>query len=161
MKILGAVLVVLACGGTGFIRTGRLSRQITQLDMLCMQVRFMQTELCQRGTSLPELFRQAEDVHLRQIAAELQNGKLLHEAAHSFLQHIERNHRLPQGAKSMERLFLVLGRYDSITQGVACSRTLEELEMQKATIQQELSEKGRLYRTVPMAFGLMVALAVM
>jgi len=55
----------------------------------------------------------------------------------------------------------VLGRYDSITQGVACSRTLEELEMQKATIQQELSEKGRLYRTVPMAFGLMVALAVM
>ena len=88
MKILGAVLVVLACGGMGFIRTGRLSRQITHLDMLCMQVRFMQTELCQRGTSLPELFRQAEDVHLRQIAAELQNGKLLHEAAHSFLQHI-------------------------------------------------------------------------
>lgn len=160
MKILGAVLVVLACGGTGFIRTGRLSRQITQLDMLCMQVWFIQTELCQRGAPLPEVFRQAEDTYLRQIADELRNGKLLHEAARPFLQHIERGYRLSQGAKSMERLFHVLGRYDSITQAAACNRALEELEKQKATIQQELSEKGRLYRTVPLAFGLMVALAV-
>lgn len=161
MRWLGAILVAGACGCTGFVRTATLSRQIALLEELCMLLRRARNELCQRNTPLPELFEGLGDLRFFGIAEQLRRGMPLPEAAQPFLVELEHKRGLVQSAHSLKKLAQVLGRYDSITQAEACDWTLTELEEQKQRLQQELREKGTLYRTAPLAFGAMAALAVL
>lgn len=161
MRLLGALLVAGACGCTGFVRTATLARQIDQLDDLCALLRRIRNELCQRNTPLPQLFVQLGDPQLAAIAEQLRRGTPLTEAARPLLEHLEQKRNLPKCANSLKRLAQVLGQYDSATQAAACTQALEELEEQRQTLQKELSEKGTLYRTAPLALGLMAALAVL
>lgn len=161
MRWLGALLVAGACGCTGFVRTAALARQIALLDDLCTLLRRIQNELRQRNTPLPELFVQLGDMRLAGVAELLRQGTPLAEAAQPFIDRLEQKHSMPQSARSLRQLVLVLGRYDSITQAASCRQALDELEEQRQALRQELSEKGTLYRTAPLAFGMMAALAVL
>lgn len=161
MRWLGAILVVGTCGCAGFMRTATLSRQIALLEELCMLLRWARNELCQRNTPLPELFEQLDALRFTGIAEQLRRGMPLTEAAQPFLEELEHKRGLPQCARSLSKLAQILGRYDSFTQAEACEQTLTELGEQKLILQQELREKGALYRTAPLAFGAMAALAVL
>ena len=116
----------------------------------------MRTELLQRNAPLPDLL---EMLGQNAMAEGLRRGMTAREASHPLLQNLERE--LPQGASVLQRLAELLGRYDSRTQADACAYALEQLQTQKEGLIRELAEKGNLYRTVPLAFGLMAALAVL
>lgn len=156
MRWLGALLLVGACGSVGWQKTGGLRRKIALLDGLCRQLRQMENELLQRGTPLPDLM---EQLGHSPMAARLRSGMTARAAAQPMLEKLAGE--LPQTARTMEDLWAVLGRYDGPTQARACGHALRELEAQKEALSRELAEKGNLYRAVPLAFGLMAALAVL
>ena len=156
MRWLGALLLVGACGGIGLKINGNFRRRIALLDSLCEKLRQLQTELMQRNSPLPDLLEQ-----LRQpaLAENVRRGMTMQQAASPLLQKLEGE--LPQTAQTLEALCCSLGRYDSSTQAQACTYALQQLQAQRDALSRELAEKGNLYRTVPLAFGLMAALAVL
>ena len=156
MRWLGALLLVSACGGIGLAKTGNLRRRIALLDSLCENLRQLQTELLQRNPPLPDLLKQLGQPVL---AENVRRGMTMGQAARPLLQRLEGE--LPKTAQTLERLCGSLGRYDSSTQAQACAHALQQLQEQRDALSRELAEKGNLYRTVPLAFGLMAALAVL
>lgn len=156
MRWLGALLLVGACGGIGLAKIGSLRRRIALLDSLCEKLRQLQTELLQRNPPLPDLL---EQLGQHKLAADVRRGMTMQQAARPLLQRLEGE--LPQTAGTLEQLSCSLGRYDSTTQANACANALHQLQEQRETLSRELAEKGNLYRTVPLAFGLMAALAVL
>ena len=58
-KLIGAVLIVIGCGGFGFTITGAYKREEFMLRQLLGVLDFMQCELQYRLTPLPDLCRQA------------------------------------------------------------------------------------------------------
>ena len=145
MRWLGALLLVGACGGMGLAKTGNLRRRIALLDSLLENLRQLQTELLQRNPPLPEILKQLGQPAL---AENVRRGMTMGQAARPLLQRLE-------------QLCGSLGRYDSCTQAQACVYALQQLQEQREALSRELAEKGNLYRTVPLAFGLMAALAVL
>jgi len=160
MKWLGAILLVGGCGSIGWMHTAALSRRIGLLEQICGLVRRIRTELLQRSTPLPELLEQLDLPELHALAFQLRQGMSVRAAAGPLLEHLAQQ-GLPETARTLSRLTALLGVYDSCTQASACDQALQELEEQLHTRREELSEKGKMYRTVPMAFGLMAALAVL
>ena len=156
MRWLGALLLVGACGGIGLEKTGTLRRRIALLDSLCEKLRQLQTELLQRNPPLPDLLEQVKQPAL---AEKVRRGMTMEQAARPLLQRLEGE--LPKTAQTLEQLCCSLGRYDSGTQAQACAHALRQLQEQREELSRELAEKGNLYRTVPLAFGLMAALAVL
>lgn len=156
MRWLGALLLVGACGGIGLAKTGTLRRRIALLDGLCENLRQLQTELLQRNPPLPDLLEQVKQPAL---AENVRRGMTMGQAAKPLLQRLEGE--LPKTAQTLEQLCCSLGRYDSSTQAQACTHALLQLQGQREELSRELAEKGNLYRTVPLAFGLMAALAVL
>lgn len=59
LKFLGAVLIILGCGGFGFLVTASYKREELALRHLIGVLDFMQCELQYRMTPLPDLCRQA------------------------------------------------------------------------------------------------------
>ena len=156
MRWLGALLLVGASASIGWLKTAGLRRKIALLDEICQKVTRLRTELLQRNAPLPDLL---EMLGQNAMAEGLRRGMTAREASYPLLQNLERE--LPQGASVLQRLAELLGRYDSRTQADACAYALEQLQTQKEGLIRELAEKGNLYRTVPLAFGLMAALAVL
>lgn len=161
MRWLGALLLTGACGSVGLLRVATLKRKITLLEWLCALLRRVQTELAQRSTPLPDILEQTGQPALAALGADLRSGMTASAAARPWLQALAEERGLPQSARTLEELTAVLGRYDSHTQAAACGHALSQLEAQQSALSRELAEKGNLYRTVPLAFGLMAALAVL
>lgn len=156
MRWLGALLLVVACGGMGLAKIGSLRRRIALLDSLCENLRQLQTELLQRNPPLPDLLVQLGQPAL---AENVRRGMTMGQAVKPLLQRLEGE--LPKTARTLEQLCCSLGRYDSSAQAQACTHALLQLQGQREELSRELAEKGNLYRTVPLAFGLMAALAVL
>lgn len=156
MRWLGALLLVGACGSMGVAKTGAIRRRIALLDSLCETLRQLQTELLQRNPPLSDLLEQLGQPDL---ANHVRRGMTVEQAARPLLQRLEEE--LPRTAGTLQRLSALLGRYDSATQAQACAHALQQLQEQRENLSRELAEKGNLYRTVPLAFGLMAALAVL
>lgn len=161
MRWLGALLLAGGCGSVGLLRVAALKRKIALLEWLCTLLRRVQTELAQRNTPLPDLLEGEGHPALRALGADLRRGMTMSAAARSGLQALSQERGLPESARTLEELASVLGRYDSHTQAAACGHALSQLESQQQALSRELAEKGNLYRTVPLAFGLMAALAVL
>ncbi len=166
MRALGAILLVVACGGVGFGWTLRQKQRIALLEALRAAVQGIGTELTQRGTPLPEILEgeaRRSDLlaeGLSQLAKELRRGKPVVQAAAPLLEALSGRWELPQAAQTMEELCQRLGRYDAPTQGDACVRAAARLEQIGEEQQRVLLEKGRLYHTVPLALGAMAALVI-
>ena len=56
-KLLGAVCVILGCGGFGFVIAANARREMTSLRQLVIALDFMECELNYRMTPLPQLCR--------------------------------------------------------------------------------------------------------
>lgn len=59
LKIIGAMCIVLGCGGFGFMVAGNAYKEISTLKQLISALEFMECELTYRMTPLPQLCRLA------------------------------------------------------------------------------------------------------
>lgn len=143
----------------GLNRIGALRKEIRLLERLIDLLRFVQRELIQRGTPLPEMVRKAQAQHLlpdriaHQLAEKLKAGETVAQAVAPYLQ------SLPAAcAGTIKSLCAVLGRYDSRTQACACEQAHAELELLRRNLGKELEEKGKVYGMLPVTLGLMAVL---
>ncbi len=159
MKWLGALLLVAAGAGVGYAKNAGLRRQINLLDELMAWIGYLEQEIGQRRTPLPELMRNyASRTHLPVLewAGELEHGHSLRQAMMGW-----ENQTEEETARIIVQLAAVLGKYDSETQTNACAVAAGQLAARKETLQRQLAEKGRLYQTVPLTLGLMAALVLL
>lgn len=159
MKWLGALLVMMTSLWIGLERLAALKKEIRLLERLAALLRFVQRELMQRGTPLPELVYSAREQHLlpdriaHQFAEKLKAGETVAQAAAPYLQ------SLPAACAGIcGSLCAVLGRYDSRTQASACEQAYRELEVLRNRLCKELEEKGKVYGMLPVTLGLMAVL---
>ena len=159
MKWLGALLVMTASLSVSLKRIGALRKEIRLLERLIGLLRFVQRELIQRGTPLPELVRnaQAQDLLPDKLAyplvEKLKAGETVAQAVTPYLQ------SLPDTcAGILESLCAVLGRYDSRTQACACEQALSELDLLRRQLDKKVEEKGKVYGMLPVTLGLMAVL---
>ena len=157
MKLVGAVLLIGACVLFGVGWTGSMRRKIESLDRFCQGLRYLETDLLQKGTPLADLLERQGTMEL---AERLREGCLFSQAIEPLIKKLESRFGRGEVVSTVEELAVSLGRYDAQTQAAACQRARDRLEACREKIEIELSEKQRLYRTVPVAMGLMVVLAV-
>lgn len=60
-KLIGAICVIVACGGTGFMMAGHYISQIRQLADMLIAIDYMESEIQYRATPLPLLCRQTSE----------------------------------------------------------------------------------------------------
>lgn len=141
LKIIGAVLIIAACGGVGFSMASAHRREESALRQLIGALDYMGCELQYHLTPLPELCRCAaaecggcvSQVLLR-LASELEN-QIAPEASSCMNAAISKTPKLPHRIrKNLTRLGGSLGRFDLPGQlkGLEsarhmCRRDLEEL----------------------------------
>lgn len=157
MKWLGAILLVVAGGAVGVGKTSAIRRHINLLEELTALIAHICTELRQRGTPLPEIVEhhRSDKLPLKAWAKGLRAGQTVLQTVEPFLLSLE-----PDCGRVLFDLCTVLGRYDSETQARACDHAVQLLEGQAEGLRRQLSEKGRLYHTVPLTLGLMAAVAL-
>lgn len=155
MKIAGAAMLLGACILFGFGWTGTMRKRITLLENLCGVIRRMETDLRQQNKPLAEIMEQEG---FASLAKELRAGKLFSQAAEPLVKRLEHLFGTGETVTAVAELAWNLGRYDCTTQVEACKRACFRLEACKKQLEQELAEKQRLYRTVPVALGGMVLL---
>lgn len=68
-KLIGAICVIVACGGTGFMMAGQYVSQIRMLADMIIVIDYMESEIQYRCTPLPLLCRQASE----QVCGKLSN----------------------------------------------------------------------------------------
>jgi len=159
VKWLGALLVMTASLWIGLRRLAALKKEIRLLERLIALLQFVQRELMQRGTPLPELVHNARAQQLlsdriaHRLAEELKAGETVAQAAAPYLQ------ALPAACVGiLGSLCTVLGRYDSRTQASACEQACRELEVLRNRLCKELEEKGKVYGMLPVTLGMMAVL---
>lgn len=141
LKLIGAVLIIVGCGGVGFSMAAAHRREENALRQLIGALDYMGCELQYHLTPLPELCRNAAAESggmvsqvLLFLASELEN-QIAPDAASCMHAAIERVPRLPQRAKqNLMSLSSSLGRFDLQGQlsgleaaRVQCRRELDDL----------------------------------
>ncbi len=159
MKWLGALLLIGGGAAVGINKVSMMRKGIAQLDELCIFIRYLQTELCQRALPLPELFRTYESacpLSTDKLCKAAEQGRTLADAVHLQLEQMETS-----CAWILSELLHVLGKYDRETQAQACGRALSLLAEEKERAEHQLCEKAAIYRTVPLTLGIMAALVLL
>lgn len=157
MKAVGALLLIGACFLYGFGWTCAMRRKIGSLDRLCEILRQTETDLLQKRTPLTELL---ERQGMGDLAELLRSGMLFSQAVEPSVTKLEHLLGCGEAVCALRELARCLGRYDAVTQAAACKQACSRLEACRAQLETELSEKRRLYHTVPVAVGCMVVLMI-
>ena len=141
LKLIGAILIIAACGGVGFSMAAAHRREETALRQLIGALDYMGCELQYHLTPLPELCRNAAGESggavsqvLLCLASELEN-QIAPDAAACMNAAISKTSRLPQRAKqNLVTLGSSLGRFDLQGQlsglesaRIQCRRELDSL----------------------------------
>lgn len=165
MKLIGAGLIIAACGAVGFSMAASHRREEAALRQLIRALDYMGCELQYRLTPLPELCRNAAaesagavSQALLCLAIELE-GQIAPDAATCMNAALSKTHRLPKLAdKNLRLLGSSLGRFD--LQGQLCG--LEEVRHQCRRELEELSKNRdvrlRSYQTLGLCAGSALAI---
>ena len=166
IKWLGAVLIIAACGGIGFLLARAYRKQEASLHQLSQVLEFMAWELEYRLTPLPDLCRQAAkqskdalQAIFSLLAQELE-GQIAPDVEHCMAAALRKIHDLPLLTENaMMQLGVSLGQYDLPGQlkGLKAVVGYCERELQKMSIHRE--ERLRSYQTLGLCAG--VALAIL
>lgn len=164
-KWIGAVLVIVGCGGFGFSLAASHKKEEGSLRQLNRILNFMACELQYRLTPLPELCRQAakegkgtlSEVFLN-LAREL-DWQVSPDVSCCMITALRRSHDLPQRTrKRMLELGRTLGRFDLAGQlkglealETACRQDLEELSKNRDV-------RLRSYQTLGLCAGAALAI---
>lgn len=165
MKLLGAVLIVAACGGFGFMIAASHKREEKTLSQLLLLLDYMESELQYRLTPLPLLCRQAAQegsspIHksFSFLAQELES-QISPDVSRCMTAALSKTKELPRYThKAMLMLGHSLGRFDIAGQlkGLAfvrqeCNRDLEKISKNK-------DMRLRSYQTLSLCAGAAMAI---
>ena len=159
-KIIGAVLVLVGCGGFGFYTAHIYRRQVLSLTQLIRVLEFMECELEYRQTPLPELIRKSADICsgklaelLCDFARELE-GQIYPDAASCMALVLRRIKDFPsESFDALVQLGRTLGCFDADGQckGIRAVRAVCEQNLKAYTVSQDA--RLRTYRTLGICAG--------
>ena len=164
-KWIGAILVVVGCGGVGFAAAANHIREETMLRQLASVLEFMQCELQYRLPPLPELCHQAgqevkgalRSVFLR-FVEELE-AQISPDAASCMRAAVAGGEDLPQSVGGvLLQLGQTLGRFDlsGQMQGLESARTLCREKLNALSQNRESRLRG--YQTLGLCAGAALAI---
>ena len=165
LKMIGAILVIAACGGVGFKIAATQRREEQTLYRLTAILDYMECELQYRLTPLPELCRQAaaEDKGiLRQLfhglALELED-QISPDAERCMNAVLSRFQQLPASTReSLELLGRSLGRFDLEGQLKGLEAVRQECRLKAASLSQNKETRLRSYQTLGLCAGAAIAI---
>ena len=142
IKLIGAALIIMGCGGLGYKIARAYTREMNTLQQLTAILDYMGCELQYRSTPLPDLCKQAAGETkgiLQSVFLSLSRAledQLLPNASECMDLTLNKTENLPEKTKrALEQLGTSLGRFDMYGQlkGIEavryrCRKTLEELE---------------------------------
>lgn len=165
MKWIGAILVIIGCGGVGFYMAFRYSRELTMLKQFKNALEYMTSELRYRQTPLPQMIKAAADRscgELRQCLEELSvelESQIAPDAASCMKAALSKARDIPLRVfNCMEQLGSTLGLFDLEGQLAGfvsvqneCSRLITEMEDGK-------QQRIRSYQTLGLCAGAVLAI---
>ncbi|MGM9548811.1 MAG: stage III sporulation protein AB [Faecousia sp.] len=163
---MGAVLVIIGCGGFGFSIAAGYKREEGTLRQLIRVLNYMEWELQYRLTPLPELCRQAgketkgalRDVFLN-LAEELE-WQTSPDAASCMTAALKRSHDLPRHTRDfLKQLGRTLGRFDLPGQKQGLEEVRVACRMELEALAKNREVRLRSYGTLGLCAG--VALAIL
>ena len=159
-KWIGAVLVIVGCGGFGFSLAATQLREESNLRQLIRMLKFMERELRYRLTPLPQLCRQASgegkgavrDV-MKQLATELERQEQP-DVSSCMRMAMERSGELSRRMRRLlSRLGRCLGRFDIEGQLEGLEEILDACREQLKDLQSEKRTRLKSYRTLGLCTG--------
>ena len=160
MKLLGALMILLACGGAGFAVVTAHRNQERALQQLIRALDYMQSELQFRMPPLPELCGNASQVCtgcvrnvLESLCLELE-AQIIPNAPACIYAAVKKQPHLPEKlCKCMMQLGDSLGRFDLAgqIQGLASVRKYTEYELEQLRRNQDV--RLRSYQTLGLCAG--------
>lgn len=165
MKWIGAILVIIGCGGVGFYMAFQYRRELQMLKQLEKALEYMTSELRYRQTPLPQLVRAAADRScgalrhcLEELSGELES-QIAPDAISCMKAVLAKAKDIPSRVfNCMEQLGSTLGLFDLEGQlaGFAsvqreCGRGIEEMEAGK-------QQRIRSYQTLGLCAGAALAI---
>ena len=165
IKWMGAIFVVLGCGGFGFSIASAHRKEEKMMRQMLYALQNMEWELQYRLTSLPEICIVAgkeTDGILRKIFLSLSeelSGKTEPDASACLAGVLRRYKELPAKLRKIFRhLGSVLGRYDLEGQLQGIHAVQEELSLQLKDCGRERDQRLRSYHTLGLCAGMALAI---
>lgn len=165
LKLIGALLIFVGCGGMGFSIAHQSKKEEQLLRQMVLALEYMSCELQYHLTALPELFRGAAqsvsgemgDV-LTAIAMELE--KHLYNDASICMRHILRqNRQLPDRVeKILEQMASSVGMFDLSGQIAGLESAQKVCEKELNYLERNRDERMRSYRTLGFCAGAALAI---
>lgn len=165
IKLLGALMIIFACGGVGFILSASYRYQEQSLLQLLRAVEYMFCDLQYRLIPLPELCENAAQACagcvrkvLHQLRIEL-DKQVVPDASVCMHVTLKQYDQLPGRLyRSMELLGETLGRFDlqGQLQGLESVKKYAELELEQLRRNQDV--RLRNYRTLSICAGITLAI---
>lgn len=160
IKWMGALLVIVSCGGFGFAIAAAHRRQETLLRQLSGILRRMHWELEYRMTALPELCRSVADEAegpLKKVFSDLHRELLWQqrsEVSGCMRAALHRNPDLPPKLRrSLHHLGMILGRYDLNGQLQGLTSISKEVENLLLETGKDRQQRLRSYQTLGLCAG--------
>jgi len=168
LKWIGAILIVVGCGGLGFMMAVSFRKEVTALRQLIKVLEFIVCELECRRTPLPDLCRKAAELEcgciksvLITLAGELES-QIAPDAALCMASSLNKNPCIPKRtAAALVSLGYTLGKFDLQGQ-------LRELDAVCAACRGELAEletnsiqRTRGYQTLGLCAGAALAILLL
>lgn len=171
LKLLGSVLIFGSCAALGLNARQELHRRVAAIDALITALELMRSEILCRRAAIPEI-----------VALLAENGS---EIVRALFSGLSRKLENPDGLslgylwrqnlrEQRESLGMArqtcetacgaadyLGRYDAAEQAEGLKLVSDRLAAERQAAQEELRQKGDLYRTCGIAVGLLVILALL
>ena len=171
LKLIGSVMVFGSCAALGLSARQNLRRRVAAADAMLLALGLIRSEISGRRTPMPEivgLLTENEQPIVRKVFRTLQrrmreqNGLSLGYLWRSTL----RDCRAQVGLGTQECDILCdatkasRGRYDADEQLTGLSQVERRLAASREAAQEDLANRGNLYRTCGIALGLLVILVL-
>ena len=169
LRLVGAAMLLTASAALGFGAASTLNARVHELEGLILSMKTMEWELADRLTPLPDLLRRAtvcmggvvKDFYLLCLSGlerrkETPFLRIWCEAVRCAPFHLE-----GQELAELENLGSVLGRYDAASQCAALRESRERLNVLLAGAREQKEKMGRVYGTMGLASGALLAIVLL
>ena len=171
LELLGATLIVGACGALGLAARQRLTLRIAALTAMLDGVRLISAEIEGRMTPLPDVFHQLARSPNRfqrrlfgEICARMERAESMSLGYHwsSTVRDLADELALaPDDCAVLRDAAAFLGRYDAGQQVKSLDYTASRLEECRRAACAELRQRGNVYRACGVAVGILVVLVML
>jgi len=168
-KMLGIVMIVCSCTAMGFLASSRLSLRIKSLGELIMALEIAESEIFFKLSPIPQIMKSAANATgggVREMFLELyQKTNIVSSSTFSekWLSVLKKSQdRLglsPGDIEVLSELSTFLGRYDAERQTNSLAYIRRRLETALADAEEEQKSKGKIYRALGAASGLIIAIS--